>query len=432
MEENGDILDYLTDTLDFELGVTDHWDGLHSNGDNDLHDYLQIANSEPRSHQQHDDLHRFSLGEEASSSSGARNEASSSHSEQRRNEIIDLDSDSEQPSPPNQHVQNVNEESGVSIPPVSRNMPPPFQSSNSTVPAERDLHLDETRPRSGIPESPLFIPSPPELRSSGNAASGNLNVASSVSRTGVQPPSYQNLPHQQQRRRSELAAPRSLIPPLAGSGDHPLTAPASPDGIVLQPGGDNSHMPYSRAGLWLDRQGDGVARAPHSFRALAAARRGGRGRLTVSQIQNIMDVMRREPNHTLRLQDVMRLNQSLLFDGAAAGIMHDRYRDMRLDVDNMSYEELLALEERIGDVCTGLNEEAISNRLKQGKFKSSTQDAEPCCICQEEYIEGEDMGTLECSHHFHSQCIKEWLKQKNLCPICKKTGLHTAKKRKIG
>lgn len=33
----------------------------------------------------------------------------------------------------------------------------------------------------------------------------------------------------------------------------------------------------------------------------------------------------------------MLLNQSVLFDGAAAA-MHDRYRDMRLDVDNMSYE----------------------------------------------------------------------------------------------
>ena len=51
---------------------------------------------------------------------------------------------------------------------------------------------------------------------------------------------------------------------------------------------------------------------------------------------------------------------------------------------------------------------------------------------QEEYIEGEDMGALECGHDFHSQCIKEWLKQKNICPICKTTGLNTAKKRKIG
>ncbi|KAL0693510.1 hypothetical protein Bca4012_060690 [Brassica carinata] len=431
------MLGYLSEALNFELGstssngVTDHWENIHSLGDNDLHDYM-IANSEP-SHEQRD-LHRLSLVE--ASSSGTKNEASS-HSEQRRNEIIDLDSDSEQPSGPNQLVQNVTvpfEESSVtSI--------PPFQwtkvslaggSSTSNVPVvERNLQLDETRPRSGISESPLFIP-PPELRSSRDATSGNLNIASSVSRTSVQPPSYPNSPHQQ-RRRSELAR-RSLISSL---GDHPtlplLAPPASRDGLVLQPGGDNSQMPYSRAGLWLDRQGDSVARAPHSFRALAAASRG-RSRLTVSQMQNILDVMRRDPNHNSRLEDVMLLNQSLLFDRAAAG-MHDRHRDMRLDVDNMSYEELLALEERIGDVCTGVNEETISNRLKLRKFKSSTkspQDAEPCCICQEEYSEGEDMGSLECGHDFHSQCIKEWLKQKNLCPICKTTGLNNAKKRKIG
>ncbi|KAG5383299.1 hypothetical protein IGI04_034769 [Brassica rapa subsp. trilocularis] len=376
MQEERAILGFLSEALSFELGsstsidaVTDHWDHIHSLGDNDLHDYM-IANPEP-SHEEQHDLHS------EASSSGTKNEAASSHSEQRRNE------DSEQPpSAPNQHVQNSNPPA-LSV--------PPFQwtevsladgSSTSTVPpVERNLHLDETRPRS-IPESPLFIPAP-ELR---NATSGDLNVASAVSRTGsatgVQPPSYQNLPHQQ-RRRSELAR-RSLISSLAGSGDHP-TLGASPDGLVLQPGGD--------------RQGDGVAGAHHSFRALAAASRGRSSRLTVSQMQNILDVMRRDPNHNLRL------------------------------------EELLALEERIGDVCTGVNEETISNRLKQRKFKSSTkspQDAEPCCICQEEYSEGEDMGALECGHDFHSQCIKEWLKQKNLCPICKTTGLNTAKKRKIG
>jgi hypothetical protein len=114
-----------------------------------------------------------------------------------------------------------------------------------------------------------------------------------------------------------------------------------------------------------------------------------------------------------------------------AADIHDRYRDMRLDVDNMTYEELLSLEERIGDVCTGLNEETISNRLKQQKYKSSTrssQEVEPCCVCQEEYKEEEEIGRLECGHDFHSQCIKEWLKQKNLCPICKTTGLNTANK----
>lgn len=213
----------------------------------------------------------------------------------------------------------------VSIPPVSRTMLPPFQwtegslaggTSNSTAPVERNLHLDETRSRS-IPGNTLEIPmfAAPELgnftrsQNSRNVTNGNLNIASSVSRTGsttsVPPPpssnlawtSYQNSPHYQRRRteRSELVR-RSLLSSLAGdatnqrSGDHPtlrsVAPPASSDGLVLQPGGDNSQMhnrAYSRAGPWFDRQGDSVVGIPHSLRALAAASRG-RSRLMVSQV----------------------------------------------------------------------------------------------------------------------------------------------------
>uniref|UniRef100_A0A0D9ZH71 RING-type E3 ubiquitin transferase n=1 Tax=Oryza glumipatula TaxID=40148 RepID=A0A0D9ZH71_9ORYZ len=108
----------------------------------------------------------------------------------------------------------------------------------------------------------------------------------------------------------------------------------------------------------------------------------------------------------------------------------DRHRDMRLDVDNMSYEELLALGERIGYVNTGLSEDKIRTGLKQWKYVSIPIEepltgVEPCCICQEEYAEGEDMGRLDCGHDFHTACIKQWLVIKNLCPICKKTGLGT-------
>lgn len=42
---------------------------------------------------------------------------------------------------------------------------------------------------------------------------------------------------------------------------------------------------------------------------------------------------------------------------------------------------------------------------------------------QEEYVVGESIGTLDCGHDFHSHCIKQWLRQKNTCPICKMTGI---------
>ncbi|KAL2933141.1 E3 ubiquitin-protein ligase MBR2 [Bienertia sinuspersici] len=69
----------------------------------------------------------------------------------------------------------------------------------------------------------------------------------------------------------------------------------------------------------------------------------------------------------------------------------DQHREMRLDVDSMSYEELLALGERIGSVNTG-----------------------------EEYNHMDDVGTLKaCGHDYHVSCIKKWLSMKNACPICK-------------
>ena len=48
-------------------------------------------------------------------------------------------------------------------------------------------------------------------------------------------------------------------------------------------------------------------------------------------------------------------------------------------------QELLALEERIGNVSTGLSEEAISKHLKHKKYVISGKpqsEIEPCSVCQ--------------------------------------------------
>ncbi|KAI3758919.1 hypothetical protein L6452_06492 [Arctium lappa] len=166
-----------------------------------------------------------------------------------------------------------------------------------------------------------------------------------------------------------------------------------------------------------DLQLDGASGLPYLARAVAAGSEG-RGRLA-SEIRNVFDLIRR--GEGLRFEDVMILDPSL-FSGMAD--IHDRHRDMRLDIDNMSYEELLALEERIGNVKTGLTEETISSCIKQ-KTYATVPDAEPCCICQEEYKNGDDIGGLECGHDFHRSCIKKWLVHKNLCPVCKSAATAT-------
>ncbi|KAD4384405.1 hypothetical protein R6Q59_011513 [Mikania micrantha] len=100
----------------------------------------------------------------------------------------------------------------------------------------------------------------------------------------------------------------------------------------------------------------------------------------------------------------------------------DQHRDMRLDIDDMSYEELLALGERIGSVGTGLPDHLISNCIQESIYCSSDQIQEEgtCVICLEEYANMDDVGMLRvCRHDFHVGCIRKWLSMKNLCPICK-------------
>ncbi|KAE8661049.1 RING/U-box domain-containing protein [Hibiscus syriacus] len=101
--------------------------------------------------------------------------------------------------------------------------------------------------------------------------------------------------------------------------------------------------------------------------------------------------------------------------------MFDQHRYMRLDIDNMSYEELLALGERIGSVNTGLSDDSISKCLTETIYCSDQiQDESSCVICLEEYKDLDEVGALKtCGHDYHVPCIKKWLSMKNTCPICK-------------
>ncbi|KAK7319888.1 hypothetical protein RJT34_04616 [Clitoria ternatea] len=229
-------------------------------------------------------------------------------------------------------------------------------------------------------------------------------------------------PAENLQRVSEFS-PWSFFPSIStASGVHNAHSTPSPSGPPSFSQGSTSNQPYLRTALLMERRGGDVLSGPHSLRALTFDNEGRR-RL-ISEIRQVLMAMRRGEN--LRAEDYM-LFDPFLYHGMAE--MHDRHREMRLDVDNMSYEELLALGERIGDVSTGLSEDIIIKLMKQRIYvpvmTESSRDMEPCCVCQEEYTDGENVGSLDCGHEFHSECIKQWLMQKNLCPICKTTALAT-------
>ncbi|KAF7023366.1 hypothetical protein CFC21_035894 [Triticum aestivum] len=119
-------------------------------------------------------------------------------------------------------------------------------------------------------------------------------------------------------------------------------------------------------------------------------------------------------------EEIMMFQTRVLLGGMN---VYDRYQDWRLDVDNMTYEELLELGERIGHVNTGLREDEIVRNLRKVKpdssFQFPTEVEKKCSICQEEFEANDEMGRLGCGHSYHVYCIKQWLSQKNVCPVCK-------------
>jgi len=42
--------------------------------------------------------------------------------------------------------------------------------------------------------------------------------------------------------------------------------------------------------------------------------------------------------------------------------------------------------------------------------------------------DGEGIGALSCKHCFHVCCLKEWIKRKNVCPLCQQPDIAQEKR----
>merc|ERR1712051_513445 len=59
-------------------------------------------------------------------------------------------------------------------------------------------------------------------------------------------------------------------------------------------------------------------------------------------------------------------------------------------------------------------------KLPIHKFKEG-DPFETCCICLDDFEEGDKLRILPCDHAYHSKCIDSWLvKHKRICPQCRK------------
>ncbi|KAL3795757.1 hypothetical protein HJC23_008244 [Cyclotella cryptica] len=97
----------------------------------------------------------------------------------------------------------------------------------------------------------------------------------------------------------------------------------------------------------------------------------------------------------------------------------------------MSYDALLRLGERIGDVKEErwalIAREKIDciptivfdMSMAEGKDENHTEVK--CLVCQFPYEDGDELRRLTCQHCFHKECIDSWLHTKDTCAFCRKS-----------
>ncbi|KAL6536298.1 hypothetical protein OROGR_012870 [Orobanche gracilis] len=252
--------------------------------------------------------------------------------------------------------------------------------------------------------------------------SGSSRVASGDSKSGGsfttrRPTNVKNgkagLPYQQIGRNSlSLREPSLRIAHVGGTQFSASSSTSGSSSFTLLSNNDNrsAMMPFNAGRLDFMHLTD-------------------RERYNMDSIAEVLLAIERfERDEGLTHEQVLALETNLFTRGLN---LYDQHRDMRLDIDNMSYEELLALEERMGTVSTALSEEALRKSIKKSIYEVGPSEVRvdgpgedgddmKCSICQEEYALGDETGKLaECQHGYHLTCINQWLRLKNWCPICK-------------
>ena len=124
------------------------------------------------------------------------------------------------------------------------------------------------------------------------------------------------------------------------------------------------------------------------------------------QIENLSKEENRVGKETLLYHYFVEMNNQIL----------QSLNDNAPNIDNMTYEELLALEDKMGYVNKGFKKEDI-NKIKSEKY--NLDDNVNCVICQDEIKKGDVIKKLNCNHLFHIKCIDIWLSKEKKCPFCK-------------
>ena len=122
----------------------------------------------------------------------------------------------------------------------------------------------------------------------------------------------------------------------------------------------------------------------------------------------------------------------LLFFTAYGTLILLEISDAMSNDNGLNEDELAALEDFI--YATGVNQNGVNpedleedsendNGTTIREHKIDDSQDQGCCICLENYEEGDSLRVLNCKHHFHKQCLDTWLLRNNSCPLCREPAI---------
>jgi hypothetical protein len=99
-------------------------------------------------------------------------------------------------------------------------------------------------------------------------------------------------------------------------------------------------------------------------------------------------------------------------------LLRRNHRRIRNDIDtHFDVISYMVIEEDVSQIKLT---EAQLQALEVKKCKKSFSMLEVCAICAMDYQEGEELIFVPgCTHHYHSGCLKVWLKMNSTCPSCR-------------
>ena len=70
--------------------------------------------------------------------------------------------------------------------------------------------------------------------------------------------------------------------------------------------------------------------------------------------------------------------------------------------------------------CSHCYSDCLKNKkIKKRKIKEDELLLSECVICLENYKKEDKISILSCNHYYHTNCLNEWLKKKQECPLCR-------------